>query len=166
MTQIPMTSGLTGWQSAALGIGVAGGVMAAGGQVISGVYQGRLASYNARMLDLQARDARERGLFAIGRHQRDVRGLIGAQRAALAAQGVQVDSGTAAEIQTQTAAQSAEDVGILADNAAREAWGFEQQAAISRWQGKSARVSGAIGGFATLLGTGAGTAANYWQLTR
>jgi hypothetical protein len=53
---------------------------------------------------------------------------VAAQRLAYANSGVDINSGTAAQVQSNTAGAAERDVMTLRANAAREAWGFKVQA--------------------------------------
>lgn len=77
-----------------------------------------------RVGEMQAKDAEARGRESEKRHRQDVKQLIGDQRAALAAQGVEVDSGSAAEIQEQTAELGELDALTIRNNARLEAMGL------------------------------------------
>jgi hypothetical protein len=106
-----------------------------------GAYQKRQAELNAGMGEFQAEEAIRRGdedAKAMGKKTKQV---IGSQRAALAAQGIEVDSGTAAEIQADTAAIGAVDAQTIKNNAWREAWGFRAQATVTRGQGNMALMA-------------------------
>jgi len=97
---------------------------------------------NARMANLQAEDAIKRGDKEALAHKKKVRQLIGAQRAALAAQGIEVDSGSALDVQMDTAALGGEDILTIKNNAWREAWGYRVQAEDYRNKGTWAKMSG------------------------
>jgi hypothetical protein len=90
--------------------------------------------YNARMLEAMARDSIRRGVDDENRFRVDLRGLIGAQRTSYAAQGVEVNSGTALDVQADTAYQGELDALQIRVNAAREAWGFRVEAENTRMQ--------------------------------
>lgn len=130
--------------------------------------QGALLDKNADLADAQAADAITRGNQDAGRVIRQSRLLSGSQRAALAAQGINVDSGSAADVVTGDAKLGETDALTIRNNAHRDAWGFQQQASGYRMQADWARQSGhnqaqgirrqSVG---TLLG-GAGELANIW----
>ena len=64
--------------------------------------------------------------------QQRTTGLVQAQRTGYAASGVDINSGTAAQVQRNTQAQGDMDLMTLRANAAREAWGYQvQQRALS-----------------------------------
>jgi len=112
------------------------------------------ANINARFAELQAADVERRGEKAAREHQKKVRQLVGSQRAALAAQGVTVDVGTAQDIQTEAAEIGALDVMTIKNNAYRQAFGFKQQAVQDRFQGELARQTSQFQAGQTLISGG------------
>lgn len=141
--------------SAAIGLTVAGGGMQALGQYESGKANESLMKQNARIADIQADDALERGRKAEGRNRIDVRRTIGAQRAGLAASGVDISAdGSAIDLIADTARLGELDALTIRNNAAREAWGYKVQATDLRARGKIARMEGTYEAVGTLLSTG------------
>jgi hypothetical protein len=128
--------------------------------------QADLSDWNAKVADLQAEDAIQRGAEEEARLRRGVRQLVGAQRAGFAADGVDVGFGSALDVQADTAEQGELDALTIRTNAAREAWGFKveaqdlrYQAGIMRRTGVAAAASGRarqtqqrLGGASTVLG--------------
>lgn len=106
-----------------------------------GAYQAQQLEFNARVGELQAEDALARGDREAGAARKAGKQVRGAQRAALAAQGIEVDSGTAATVQDETTAMAEEDARTIRTNAWREAWGFRAQAAGARGEGRMATLS-------------------------
>jgi hypothetical protein len=122
-------------------------------------YAARVATRNAQMEDLAARDAIDRGKVEAQNYQRQAAQVQGAQRAAMAANGIDVDYGTAGLVRGDTARFQAEDVQNLRENAIREARGYEINAAnyrsnatASRQAASSAITQGVFGVASTLLG--------------
>lgn len=113
---------------------------AARGAEAAGKYEQKVFETNAEVADMQAQDAIARGREAEMRQRRAGHRLIGSQRAALAAQGIEVDSGSALDVQKDTAGLSELDALTIRNNAAREAWGFTVQAMDLRNQGRLARM--------------------------
>jgi hypothetical protein len=150
-----------GIEAVLLGAALVGSAVAAGGTIMSGVAQSQQAKHNAKVGELQARDAEQRGQTAEDQHRRRVRQFAGAQKAQLAAQGVDVGSGSASDLIGDTAALGELDALTIRNNTAREAWGYRAQAAGARHQAGAAMASGLIGGAGTLLGGAAGAAAQY-----
>jgi hypothetical protein len=97
---------------------------------------------NARLSDLEAKDATDRGQLDAQRQGLATRQAVGSSRAALAAQGVDVSSGSAADVQASESASGALDELTIRNNAAREAWGYTVQGVQQRREGDVAAITG------------------------
>lgn len=136
----------------------------------AGDAQASLLETNATLADNQATDAVQRGRESSNRVTRDLRTLEGSQRAAFASQGVDLGAGGSVnDVIGNDQALGALDRLTLQNNAAREAWGFNTQAASYRSQAGYARSAGynqsqgyKRQSFGTLLG-GAGELADIWN---
>jgi len=126
-----------------------------------GDYQRAVSQMNAEIAEDQAQDATKRGESAVRDLERDTKQKIGAQRAALAASGVKVDSGSAAQIQQDTELLAVEDARTLRNNAVREAWGFKSQAVNMRSQGNFASLAARNQASNTLLAGGMRAVGNF-----
>lgn len=149
----------------AVPLAVASAVVAAGGQVYSGLSQNAASKYEARVaeqnrgIELRARDdAMARGEIEQMRLWRRVSQQYGDQRARQAASGVDVSFGSALDLSEDVMMIGYEDSGILAENTKREVQGYDinaanytMQARAARAKGKAALIGGAISGFSTLL---------------
>jgi hypothetical protein len=120
-----------------------------------------LMNLNAGYSDAEAQDALSRGREAVSRLRMDARATVGASRASMAAQGLDLGSGSAADVLKDTAAVSELDRLTIENNAKREAWGYHVEAAGQRYQagnlrqaGRNAARAGRFGSGLTLL-TGA-----------
>lgn len=129
-------------------------------------YQAKVAANNAIIAGWKASDAITRGQTDVARQQLKTKQLKGAQRAALAARGIDLGEGSALNILTDTDFMGAIDANQITDNAAKEAWAYRQEAsnytensALISSQSKSINPLGA--GFGTLL-SGAGNVASSW----
>jgi len=144
----------------------ASALVAAGGQVYSGLaasaqgkYEQRVAEVN-RGMELRSRDdARERGEIEQMRHYRRLSQQLGEQSARQAASGVDVNFGSAAGLIDDALMIGYEDSAIIGENTIREMRGYEINAANYVMQGRAARSRGrgaVIGGFinagSTILG--------------
>jgi hypothetical protein len=147
-----------GVESAIMGMSAASTASGAMGSIFNGSNAKKLAKYNAKVATMQADDAIVRGKEAEYRQRQSVRGMIGAQRAAFAGQGVDVNDGSALEVQMDTAKMGALDAVTIRNNAAREAFGYQAQASGFKMQGQAAASEGVQGAFGTILG-GASNAA-------
>jgi len=116
-----------------------------------GKYQQQQLETNMRLANIQANDAIARGESAANEQKKKVKQLIGTQRAALAAQGIEVNSDTALDIQADTAGMGALDVLTIKNNAWREAWGYKVQALDYSGQAVMAGISSKFNATQTLL---------------
>jgi hypothetical protein len=139
----------------AIGLSAFAGGFKAFSQYQAGKENGKIADWNAEVADLQARDAMSRGQEAQNKLRRGARRLIGAQRAGFAGQGVVVDSGSPAAVVEDSYTLSEADARTIANNAIREAWGYQVQAAGYRFQAGQARRAGVMAAAGTLIDTGA-----------
>ena len=116
-----------------------------------GNYQKNQLQFNAQVADLQANDAINRGNADAVTKKKQTKQVIGSQRAALAAQGIEVNSDTSSLIQQDTAGLGAEDVVTIKNNAWREAWGYKVQALEYSGQAGFAANSAKFNATQTLL---------------
>ena len=155
----------------AMGLGqVASGVMGIFGSMeeSKGIeaqarHERRMSEINAQFAEMQARDAIRRGGKKVQNLNRQVAQLVGEQRAATAAQGVQLDTGSAADILESTKEMEAIDVTTIENNAWREAWGYKFQAQDIRgaanmneiarkYQAKSTLLAGGMKAAGSIMG--------------
>lgn len=115
-----------------------------------------LSDYNAGVADLQAQDALERGQQNEANFRMGVRGMVGSQRAGIAAGNIDVGYGSAVDVQGDTAYLGELDALKVRTNAGREAWGYNVQASDLRAQAAIARKTGV---YAQKAGNAAGNAA-------
>ena len=117
--------------------------------------QGDIAARSLRsqeeLAEIRAEDALRRGVAEEAQQVASTKKLIGAQRAALAAQGIAVDVGSAFDIQSETAALGAQNAATIRINAARAALGFKLQAGAFAQQAAFGRLSARRRAAATLL---------------
>lgn len=145
-------------------LGVVGGVQQARAAKAEGEYAQAVAEENAKIKELQAQQATQIGNIEEERHRRRIRQMLGAQRAAFAASGVEMGSGTALEVLGDTAGFGEQDALAIRSNALREAWGFRVGAADDRNQGRGARMAGRNRAIGTLLTTGAQAAGSFYNM--
>lgn len=122
-----------------------------------------VGDFNAKLSEMQAQDALERGGKDAEQLQKQASRMIGSQKAALAAQGIEVDSGSAAEIQNDTKEMAARDAVTIRNNAAREAFGFKVQAMNSTMEGNFAQMGARNQASNTLLVGGMSAASTVMQ---
>jgi hypothetical protein len=117
----------------------------------------RIGDYNANIAEQQRIDAYRRGEEEVAGFRRDVRGLIGEQRAGYAGQNVEVSSGTALAMQQSTEHLMNADLARIRRNAAREGMGYAQEAENYRRGGRQAQLTGRWGAASTVLGAASDT---------
>jgi hypothetical protein len=88
----------------------------------------QMAQFNAKQLREAAEEARKRGNLVASRHLNRAAKVKGATRAALAAQGIDVGSGSAERAQDEIGALSEIDASEIRMNAYREAFGYRSKA--------------------------------------
>lgn len=91
-------------------------------------YQRQIAEIDQKLSAFQAESVIKQGKQAAKEHKQETSALIGSQRAALAAQGLDPNAGTALEIQVQTAERGARDAVTIRNNAWLTAWGIKVEA--------------------------------------
>jgi hypothetical protein len=129
-------------------------------------YNAQVAENNAKTAEIQAQDALRRGDAEADTVRRNADMLKGSQRASMAAKGLDLAEGTAAELQDQTDFFSLTDQATARDNAKKEAWSirvggsnYRSEAAMQRATGKSFSPGFAAAG--SLIG-GASQVAGQW----
>lgn len=128
---------LTGAQTA---FGLYGSYQQAQAMKEQGRAEEMLANQNARLIELNAEDALFRGRAEAAEVKRRGRYLKGTQRAGFAGQNIDVSTGTAAAIATETDSMAEADALTVSNNAFREAWGYRTEAINERFRGKMARL--------------------------
>ena len=136
-------------------------------QVQAGKMNRAVADFNASMSRLKARDARFRGQQEIAKHGMGVAQLKGQQRAAMAAQGIDVSAGgTVDEALDDTQYWATIDRVTMQNNIIREAFGFEQDAVVTQAEGRRANNAGRQQAIGSIVGGGISSASLYYQGTR
>lgn len=152
-SMIPMIAGMFG-----AGYTASAQVRAGNSEASLAEYNAKVADANARTADLNAVDAVERGYVDETNHRKAVKGFIGKQRASLAAQGQDLSTGSAVELQEDAAREGEKDALTVRSNAAREAWGYKMTgwnnrnlAADQRVRAKIAKQGGKNAAVQTIL---------------
>ena len=151
------TSGISAIQIASMAGTVLSGLYGAYSQYQSGKFNAKIAEENARQQEDAAQDALVRGGAEANRHRQLAKRYISSQNAALAANGLDISSGSALTQTTDTAALGELDALTAYNNAQRDAYGLKIGAANSRTQGSVARAQGNNAALGTLLTTAANT---------
>jgi hypothetical protein len=121
---------------AAVGLGAGGAMMGAFGarnsadsQKATMDYEAAVARNNQTIANYQADLAFENGAIAEQNQRLRTASIGGDQRAALAANGVDLGTGSATEVLATTKFMGERDALTIRDNAARQAWAYKNQAA-------------------------------------
>lgn len=135
---------------------IVGTVVDADAQRRQGRYAEAQGEINARLAEVNARDAEARGRREAENVRMQARQLRGSQRAQMAAAGISIEGdNSAALIADQTQVMGELDSQTVMNNAFKEAWGFRQEAAQARFQGRMGRRMGDWGAQMTYLTGGA-----------
>lgn len=124
----------------------------------------RQADFDASITQAKVNDTIARGNYDASRRQQAGRQLVGAQRAAAGASGIDPNVGTPAALQIDEAKFSALDALTIQNNAARTAWGYSAQSQLNQQGLRNEAQQIRTGSYSTIL-TGASNAARY-GLTR
>lgn len=117
------------WMAAIpIGIALLGGVMGAQNAKQEGAFNSSMLTQNAAFKEQAANETIAAGNTAADWQRVRTGQAIGTQRSAQAANGIDVNSGSAAQLQDDTAMLGELDALTIANNAAREAYGYKVQA--------------------------------------
>lgn len=119
-----------------------------------GQYESSIADTNARIASVQSRQALEAGDMQASRQNLKTQSIIGSERAAQGASGIDVASGSSALVRASTGGVGAVDELTIRNNAARQAWGYQTEAIQDTYQGKFAQLTSNAKSFQTLLSGG------------
>jgi hypothetical protein len=117
-------------------------------------YQSQQLGFNAKMAEFDARRAEYAGRFESDQVEQQAKRVIGAQRAALAAQGVDIGVGSAVDLEMDTADIAAADAEMIRNNAFLQATGYRIDAVNYRGQSEMTRIQGKYASRQTLIGGG------------
>ncbi len=122
---------------------VVAGAVEADTQKKAGKANAQIAENNARLADESAKDVAVQGARESQQSAWRSRAIVGAQRAGIAASGLDSELGTPFDLQTDAALFGGADQSAISMNAARKAWGFQSEAlnyrnsgAQQKWMGK------------------------------
>lgn len=136
-----------------------GGVMAAGmfssmfatiGGAISNsialesqaAYKQQQSNFNAKMAELESQNALQQGDFQSQEIQRNANNAIGQSRVSAAAGGIEVNSGSAMDVQNSISKVSSIDILTAKNNAVRKAYGYNVEANNDTTEGQIAKNTG------------------------
>jgi len=126
-----------------------------------GKYEQGVQEYNARVSENEATATRNAGIEAENDQRMKTAGLLAKQRAAMAARGADVESGSALEIQEDTSLLGNVDAMRIRQNYEGQASALDQSAVLSRAQGAAAKTRGS-NAFTGSLISAAGSVAGKW----
>lgn len=151
------------WTAAAVSAGIAGfsASQQADAQKKALNYQAQVEANNAKIAAWQRSDALQRGEIDAQQAMEKQAQALGSQRAALAANGLDVtDSGSALDLLASTKFLGEQDVNTIQSNAARQAWGYDIEgmnhqasSTLDKWKADSISPTGTglMTGFSSLL---------------
>lgn len=144
-----------------------GAYKSAAGQKAALNYQAGVADSNANISDQQAHFAELNGAQMEYGSRLKTAGMIGDQKAAAAANGVDISTGSPVEIQASTKYLGELDADTIRDNAARQEWAFKTQATGFRNEAAMDRSTASamnpwMSGIGSLLSS-AGTVSEKWN---
>jgi len=151
------------------------GAVSAGGAAYSASAKSGAYSYQAGIAEMNAQIARQNAAYetALGEQKAQESGLktraqISQTRATQGASGLDVNSGSAAEVRKSEFVLGDYDQSVIRNNAARRAYGFEvesvsatAQASLDRYSASNSLTEGYIGAASSILGAG-GSFASKW----
>lgn len=133
-----------------------GGLFTASAQAKSiesqAAFQRQQFEMNSKLADLNAADAIRGGEREIVQFKRQVKQVTGSQRARLAAQGIEIDSGSALDVQLDTAKEAELTVNTIRNNAYRQAWGYKMEAISQTAKGQFTTIAAKNEAKQTMLG--------------
>ena len=153
-------------QAAAGGYAAMGSYNQAETQAASLGYEAAVASNNARIAQYQRSTAMVIGQQPLDAYNMKAAGLMGEERATMAANGVDLGSGSAQDVLAGSKLIATRDAMTIQDNAARQAWAYQNIAAGYNAEAEADRnVQGSISPWANAAGsllTSANSVASGW----
>ncbi|TIW56677.1 MAG: hypothetical protein E5V54_11190 [Mesorhizobium sp.] len=145
-------------------LGAAGAVQSAQATASANNYNAKVQDMNARLSERRAKDAIDRGQLEEQKKRQQASQIEGQQRAAMAANGVDLTFGSPLDTLVDTATMGELDALTIRTNATREAYDYKVDAVnkraganMSRMAASSASTGGYLDALGTVLG-GAGKA--------
>lgn len=149
-------------------VGGVGAYQASSAQKASANAQAQIARNNAQVGQWQAQDALKRGDEAVSNANRKTDQILGTQRAAMASNGLDLSTGSTANILEDSQVFGAIDAATIRNNAARAAWGYEvgqsnSLATASMYQSQANQTKPMMAAGTSLLNTGSQLAGQWYQ---
>jgi hypothetical protein len=130
-----------------------GGAMSAYSQISAGQAAAAQAEANARLARGNAAIVQQEGAATAAQAELHGRQVAAGEAVALAGNGAEISSGSAAETIGQTSLTSELDAMTARNNAARKAWGYDVEAATDDAASEMARTRSILGAVGTGIGT-------------
>jgi hypothetical protein len=156
--------GMTAMQTFMVGATVASTAIAAQSSANQAKATSQIASNNATMAGYAAKDAQVKGEEDAQAVLRRAAAVKSSQRVGLAAHGLDLGYGTAADLQDQTDFFAQTDATTARNNAGREAWRIGSQAQDFRSQASAATYNGNMAVAGSLIGGGAQVADKWYTM--
>jgi len=150
----------------AMGMSGAGGVLGFIANMYAGKTNRRLYQAEARIADQAALDTEAAGRQATRQQRVQTNQLVGSQRAGFGASGVDVNVGSALDVQVDTGKMGEMDAQLIKENYDKQAYGQRAQAEILRAQGWAAGKIGMLGATTTLASSVGTVADRYYSMNR
>ena len=152
------------WMAAIpIALSLAGGLMQAKGQTDNANFESGMLKQNAMFKEQTAQETINAGATSADWQRVRTGQMIGTQRSVQAANGIDVNSGSSAQMQDDTAMLGELDALTIQNNAAREAYGYRVQAKQDLLNanqtvqnGKTAAMGSILGGLGSAFGSFAG----------
>lgn len=152
-------------------MGAAGSIQQGNAAAASAKYNAQVSDMNAKLAERSARDAVERGQVQEQQQRMKTSAIMGQQKAAMAANGVDLKFGSPLDTLVDTATMGELDALTIRSNTAREERDTRQQAnnlrgqaGMYRAEGAAAKTAGYMDAFGTILGGGAKAYGNYQKV--
>ncbi len=158
---IPAALSAAGLGASAMTAGTAATALSAGGSFLSGVGDAQKALFAAKIAEANAINARRAGQSEEEASKLKYGALEAEQKAAQAANGIQVDSGSAEAVRRSTATIGSLDAAMLHYNALKDSYAYRAQAAQDRKQAVMSVVGGALDAGNTIL-SGSNSLSDKW----
>jgi hypothetical protein len=149
-------------------VGAAGAKQSADANAAAQNYNAKIQDMNATLAERRARDALDRGQEEEQRKREQAAQILGKQRAAMAANGVDLTFGSPLDTLVSTATLGELDAMTIRKNAANEAYDYRvdavnnrANATLSRANAKATKTAGNLDALGTILSGGAKAYGSY-----
>lgn len=143
-------------------LGTIGAGVSAASAVYSGLYQGQVAQNNATIATQNATLARQTGQQQGAVSSEKGAAKIAEIKGAYAANNVDVNSGSAADVEAGQRGTNALDTATVLHNADLSAYGYTTQASNDEAEATQDRIQGVLKGAGSLLGNSSGINTGKW----